>query len=74
MRFIELTDVDNTFSKVLINMEKIVFVRANNRKGIGHRPAGAIVYLEYNEHIRVQEEYSVILKIFENANKYGDRS
>lgn len=67
MKFIELTDVDKLDSKVLINMNKIVFVRANHRKGIGLKPAAAIVYVENDEYIRVKETYEEIKEIIERT-------
>ena len=65
MKFIELTDVDNAVQKVLINMDNIIYIRANHRKGFGLKAAGAIIYLNNNEYIRVEEEYNTIKEIIE---------
>jgi hypothetical protein len=65
MKFIELTDVDTHNSKVMINVDMIVIISVNNRKGFGLRPAGAIIRLKNNEYVRVEEEYNTIKEMFE---------
>lgn len=66
MRFIELTGVYKS-DKVLINVDNIVSVTSDARRGIGLHKAGAVIKLNTgpDEYIRVFEDYATIKEIIE---------
>lgn len=62
MRFVELSDAE-TLLKIMVNFEKVAYIRPYKRSGFGLRKAGTVLYMDNNEFIVVEEEYSTIIDL-----------
>jgi hypothetical protein len=66
MRFIELTDAAYKAAKILINVDNIVSISSDGRRGLGLNKAGAVIQLNTDPiYIRVAEDYETIKEIIE---------
>ena len=67
MSFLELTEAAYSSTKILINVNNIVSVTPESRRGLGLKKCGAVLKLNTgsDDYIRVVEDYDNIKEIIE---------